>query len=679
MFKGHKIKKVFEKFEEVEKQDYVQAISELKQFGKSATKYVIKEFQQRKLDPEKTQLILDQLCDQSDVEELVSLIGDSFDEVRKVAKNILIKKWRKPSIPFLIEKIKSPDIHSRSNATELLATFKDPSCVPQLISMFNNANPTIKKNVLKILGKIGGQQAKKLIISALNDESWDVCHSAVQCMREMKDPDCIDPLIEKLEEKDPRIMKLTMDALGAIGDKRVAHPMINLLKDKDLMIRQKATEHLIEIGGAEIVEPIMNLMRDEDVNVRRCAVEVLNNLKDPRTSDELIRAIKDADWWVRQIATESLTSIKGDNIVNGFIAMTHDPDESLRRCAVEFFNKVHEKSAFESLIALLKDPDWWVRDKAITALGKLKDKRAIEPIAAMIDDEEVKSVVPSALARIGGPEVIKHLKKFILDENKQVRIETIKAFRMLKTAEAVPDLTECLNDPEMDVRKAAAIVLKDITGKAYKVKDGQGPSGALRLVTSKSEVGGVTVLTEAILVLDLCNSTDIAARYGDNFAHNLMKTLTDAVTPIAKRERYQFIKSTGDGFLITFPKASNSIRFAINALKTISRYNSKVDKIKKIDLRFAINLGETKLNENGDRLGVAVNMAFRVEGIKPEGLIYCDGGMTKEEMPSENWIFVTENLEKEVGTMEGIETRLIGLFELKGITGLHKIFEITYQ
>ena len=95
-------------------------------------------------------------------------------------------------------------------------------------------------------------------------------------------------------------------------------------------------------------------------------------------------------------------------------------------------------------------------------------------------------------------------------------------------------------------------------------------------------------------------------------------------------------------------------------------------------MRFAINLGETRIVDNGDRHGLAINMAFRVEGVKPEGLIPTEGGMKKEEIPLKNWIFMTENAEKEINDIEGIKPRLVGLFELKGITGLHKIYNITF-
>jgi len=679
LFKRRKIKNLLLKYAEEETPiKDSEIISELKHGGKYAIRYTIEAFQQRKIISDKAKFLLEKLCDNSCVEDIVSLIGDPYDEVRRISKKMIIKRWRKASLPFLIEKLKSPDFYSKNGATELLTIMKDQSCVTELCSIFNNADSEIKRNIIKILSSTGGQTAKRLILSALNDESWDVCCTAVKALGEMKDTESVDPLIEKLKEDDPRMKNFALDALGTIGDSRAALPMIELLKDQDLLIRQKATEYLIEIGEADIVKPIIGLMRDKDVNVRRCAVEVLNNLKDPRTSDALMNAIKDSDWWVRQIATESLTSTKGHNIVKGFIDLTYDPDENLRRCAVEFFNKAPDKSALEALLKLLKDPDWWVREKAIMALSKLKDGRVIAPLAAMIDDEKVKASVPGALAEIGGDKVLPLLKKFLNEELKQVRTETIRALGKLKAVNVVPDLKECLQDPEEDVRSEAVIVLKELTGITYETKESQRHSQISQLDISRARASVGRVLSEAILVLDLCNFTDITARYGDNFAFKVMKMLTDnVVTPIAQREKYQFIKGTGDGFLITFPKASNSVHFAIDVLKTISKYNAKAEKEKKVDLRFAINLGETKINENGDRLGVATNMAFRVEGVKPEDLIFIEKGLKKEEMPRKNWIFVTENVEKEVKNMEGIRIRIVGLFELKGITGLHKIYQIT--
>jgi class 3 adenylate cyclase len=118
------------------------------------------------------------------------------------------------------------------------------------------------------------------------------------------------------------------------------------------------------------------------------------------------------------------------------------------------------------------------------------------------------------------------------------------------------------------------------------------------------------------------------------------------------------------------------VRFARQTLAAVAAYNATAEEMGRINLRFAINLGEAKVDETGDRLGVAVSMTFRVEGVKPDGLIPSEGGMTKEAMPQNNRILVTENVAKEIPSINGATITLVGLFELKGITGLHRIYAV---
>ncbi|MFH1136081.1 MAG: hypothetical protein V1816_08330 [Pseudomonadota bacterium] len=109
----------------------------------------------------------------------------------------------------------------------------------------------------------------------------------------------------------------------------------------------------------------------------------------------------------------------------------------------------------------------------------------------------------------------------------------------------------------------------------------------------------------------------------------------------------------------------------------MSDYNRTVEGNYRINVRFAVNFGETRVDETGDRHGAAVNMAFRVESLRAEDLVSLGNGADKEKFPHENRILVTENVAIEPFGIDKIETRLVGLFELKGITGLHKIFQIT--
>lgn len=674
-FKGRRIKNLLENYKspDVILKDY-EILKEFDEFGVQNIEFIIEFFQQKKLPASKAQFLLEKFADDSSKDLILPLIGDPFDEVRRVAKEIIKKRWAATSSQTLIDYLGSQDIYKRNNAIELLSQFQDKSCEQQLISLFNTSASELKRSILKILSSFGTTSSNRLIISALNDEDWQVRLMAVKLITKLKLSESIDSLIEKLLESEPQIKKFAIEAIGILGNSKATKPLLELLKDDDLMVRQKAVDALIEIADADVISDIIVLLKESDVNVRRCAVEVLRNMKDPKTSAALMQAIKDSDWWVRQIATDSLTSLKGGNIVSGFIGLTKDPDENIRRCAVEFFIQVPSPDAYEALIDLLEDEDWWVRERAIDALGKLKDPRVIPFLMKMIDDQAVCKAIPGAFAEIGGDEGFKYLRDLLFQgQQRRIRLEAMKAMVTAKGAESINDLKKCLADTDKEVSNAAITFLKELTGKVFAAEDADtSPPGLIQ-----NTIAPGSTVTEAIVVIDLCNSTDITSRYGDNFAMKLMQRLTAVVNPIAKREKCQFIKGTGDGFLMTFPSALHSIQFSLDVLANIQNINAKSEENQRINLRFAINFGEAKVDDKGDRLGAAVSMTFRIEGLKPEAAIQAEGCMPCDEIPLDNRIFITENLEKETTKISGITTRFVGLFELKGITGLHRVYHLT--
>lgn len=677
LFKHRKIKKLLSQFVLADSENQkTELISQMSQEGKTAFSCIVEAFQNKTLDPIKGKILLEKLYDDSLIDNLLALIGDTNDLVRGAAKKVVLKNITKEVLQKLVDNLQSSNIYMKTSSAELLCGKKSLSCVLDLVSLYNKSGINIKLSIISILGETGGDISIKHLINALRNKEWRIRVRAVRSLGKMKIPKSVEPLIEILSEKDPQLKKSALDALMEIGDKRAAAPILNLLKDEDMIIRQKAVDCINQLGDAQIIPQVLQLMRDPDTNTRRCAVEIINKMKDPKTGEGLVKAMKDSDWWVRNIAIDALAIIKGENTINILIAMLNDSDENIRRSAVEFFNKVSDASAVGPLIGLLQDKDWWVREKAVTALGRLKDPRAIKPLIGLSGDEEIKHIIPGALAKIGGKEVISPILDFLRDSQKQVRIEAIIALTNFKGSEIVSGLKEALLDSEEDVKSEASKALKKITGKIFKGKErkpAEGPSPR-REVGAKAPEG--SILTEAIVVVDLCNSTSIADKYGNQFALNLTKVLTDATYILVKQENAQFIKSTGDGFLITFPKIENAVQFALHLRRDIKKHNKTVEGSNIIELRFAINFGETRIDAKEDRLGVATNMTFRVEGVKKEDLIEIDDGIKKDEMPGTNRILITENVVEDAEKMEGLKGNLLGLFELKGLSGLHRIYEL---
>jgi class 3 adenylate cyclase len=137
-----------------------------------------------------------------------------------------------------------------------------------------------------------------------------------------------------------------------------------------------------------------------------------------------------------------------------------------------------------------------------------------------------------------------------------------------------------------------------------------------------------------------------------------------------------FSKGTGDGFMLTFPEAENAVTAAMGILRSVRAANEKLPEARSIHLRMGIHLGQLNIDSQGDRIGTAANFAARIEGAKLEQLQAAED-LTKVHLPERDRVLVSEVVSDEIKALPGLGVRPIGYFEFKGITGLHRIFEVT--
>lgn len=186
-------------------------------------------------------------------------------------------------------------------------------------------------------------------------------------------------------------------------------------------------------------------------------------------------------------------------------------------------------------------------------------------------------------------------------------------------------------------------------------------------------------VNEAILVVDLCESTKLAVTQGDAFAMRIKNKMKQCVREVCESFGAKFFENIGDGYLITFPTGTDAIRAAIKILQNANDYNKGVHDREKIELRVGVNYGELIMDEQGARHGAAINKAFRIEGLKKEQQESLGGGLKPEDFPDKNRIIVSEELKEQIKGIKGIEPQLVGVFNLKGFTGLHRIYYIPWK
>ncbi len=180
--------------------------------------------------------------------------------------------------------------------------------------------------------------------------------------------------------------------------------------------------------------------------------------------------------------------------------------------------------------------------------------------------------------------------------------------------------------------------------------------------------------TEAIMVMDICESSRMMDLYGDEATNQMKNSLEARLFPIFKDLQSTFTKSTGDGFLVTFPSAILSVNASIKALESTIEYNDRLEEGKpKVHLRFGIHFGAVRIRGDGDRHGTNINIPFRVEGLKGENMVEVEGGVSQKDVPTRDRILVTEAVAQQIS--EEFDIQYLGLFELRNISGMHKIYE----
>ncbi len=202
---------------------------------------------------------------------------------------------------------------------------------------------------------------------------------------------------------------------------------------------------------------------------------------------------------------------------------------------------------------------------------------------------------------------------------------------------------------------------------------------AYRVIWSRARPrrGPAGFMTEAVLVVDLVDSTHLATHYGNGLAMQARTMLKDRTLAATKGHSLAFAENTGDGYFMTFPSVVNAAQVAITLLRELRDAPPDLSPKRPLDVRVGISYGETLIDAKGARHGAVINRAFRLEGLTRESFAQMEGGLRPEAIPDRNRIFLDEEAAQELRT-DGIPMRFLGFCSLKGFSGLHQVHEVLW-
>ncbi len=180
--------------------------------------------------------------------------------------------------------------------------------------------------------------------------------------------------------------------------------------------------------------------------------------------------------------------------------------------------------------------------------------------------------------------------------------------------------------------------------------------------------GPVDFVNEAVLVVDLVDSTHLATHYGNGLAMRARNILKDRTLAAAETRGLAFAENTGDGYFMTFPSVAGGVQTAIALLKDLRDRPPDFSSGPPLAVRAGISYGEILLDAQGLRHGATINKAFRLEGLSHESFAQVEDGIKLDEIPNRNRIFLDEEAAQELRSAE-IPLRFLGFCRLKGVLG----------
>src|SRR6266571_2743063 len=178
---------------------------------------------------------------------LLAVLKDPNPELRRTAAQSLGKIARKEAVPALVEALRDPDAGVRRNAAWALGMIGEPAMGPDrspLASLLFDPDPGVREAAAMALGLTGDTQAGiELLLERMREPGTpsDSRRLAAAALGGIEARTAVPALIKLLQDRDARVRRWAVAALGEIADQQTVAPLSKVLaRDSDPGVRVEA-------------------------------------------------------------------------------------------------------------------------------------------------------------------------------------------------------------------------------------------------------------------------------------------------------------------------------------------------------------------------------------------------------------------------------------------------------
>ncbi len=346
-------------------------------------------------------------------------------------------------------------------AAASLGRIRSTRAVPHLIALLNRPGNESASIAAYTLGRIGTPTAVAALGAAVDHPKSDVRTSAVQGLGWSGRLESIPLLIDVLCNRRGHGESSTASEALLVFGRDAVEPLIESFRDDD--VPTEAVARTLARIGRPAVTPLIEALSDGAESVRQGATEALGKLRAAEAAPALIAvACTDLRTDYFPQASRALGMI-GKPAVEGLVSRLDDPSPVCRRRLVDALALARDTSAVWPMVTLLQhEPDPAVRQSLIRALGSVGESCAVPQLLECLANPETEAGAIGALGAIGDPAAVEALIQKLGEVPARRTNDLIGALGAIGDSRAVGVIVSYLDSPEKGAVEAAAEALGEI-------------------------------------------------------------------------------------------------------------------------------------------------------------------------------------------------------------------------
>lgn len=261
----------------------------------------------------------------------------------------------------------------------LLCGFDWPGRTERLLAeLARPSSENMRIDLLRRLGSIESQAAKRALAEGVTDPSPTLRAEALKALAKSADPAFAEPVRVALRDPEPNVRRAAIGALVAMQPGDTVALLTRSLADSEPAVRADSAQLLGVIGDPNAVAALSSALDDPSTEVRVAAAKALGALGDERGVGPLVSKARDGAPELREAVIDALHALGGERATTVFAQGLSDASDIVVLAAMRAIAEQDAATWLSTLRELAESPRPRVRSAAKTLVERHEKKRMHE-------------------------------------------------------------------------------------------------------------------------------------------------------------------------------------------------------------------------------------------------------------------------------------------------------------